>query len=82
MQVNGAQLAAVCKDDTVIAWSYPSGEILFQTNEPKELVFEIKWNPFRQDVFATLHKVRMAVNSLFRIIFPHFSYRIAIYSIN
>ena len=57
-------MAARCKDGTVIAWSYPSGKILFQMKEHKES-FGIKWNPFRQDVFAASHRVRNAVNSLF-----------------
>ena len=64
MQVNGTQLAAGCNDGTVIAWSYPKGEILFQMNEHKG-VYGIKWNPLRQDVFATRHRVRNAVDSLF-----------------
>ena len=65
MQVNGTQLAAGYKDGSVIAWSYPKGEILFQMKEHKEWVFEIKWNPFTQDVFAACQWVRIAVNSLF-----------------
>ena len=66
VQVDGTQLAAVCKDGTFITWSYPSGEIpseIFQMNT-KQLVYGIKWNPFRQDVFATHHgQVRNEVNS-------------------
>ena len=64
MQANGTQLAAGWYDGTVIAWSYPKGEILFQMNEHKG-VYGIKWNPLRQDVFATRHRVRNAVDSLF-----------------
>ena len=64
MQVNGTQLAAGCEDGTVIAWSYPKGEILFQMNEHEESI-GIKWNPFRQDVFVTRHGVRNAADSLF-----------------
>ena len=60
MQVNGTQLAAGCKDGTVISWSYPSGEIFFQMNDHKEPAYGIKWNPFREDVFAARHGVRIA----------------------
>ena len=63
VQVNGTQLAAVWFDGTVIAWSYPKGEILFQIKGNSR--DEIKWNPFRQDVFAASHRVRNAVNYLF-----------------
>ena len=65
MQVNGTQLAAGCNDGTVVAWSYPTGKILFKMNEQKEWVAEIKWNPFRQDVFAARQGVRNAVDCLF-----------------
>ena len=75
--MNGTQLAACCSYGSVTAWSYPRGEILFQSvlfqREVQEWMDEIKWNPFRQDVFATRHHgVKNAVNSLFRPIFPHF----------
>ena len=66
MQVNGTQLTAACFDGTVTAWSYPKGKILFKMKGHKESVFEIKWNPFKQDVFATRQRVRNAVDSLFR----------------
>ena len=62
--MNGTQLAAVCNDDTVIAWSYPSGEILFPIKRHEILGNEIKWNPFTQDVFAAFLQIRNAVNSL------------------
>ena len=71
MQVNGTQLAAVWFDGTVVAWSYPKGEILFQMKEHKERVIAIKWNPLRQDVFAT-HQVRNAVDCLFHSPVLHF----------
>ena len=61
-QVNGTQMAAGCNDGTVIAWSYPKGEILFQMKGHKELVNRIKWNPFREDVFATFCYVRIVAN--------------------
>ena len=64
--MNGTQLAAGYDDGTVITWSYPSGKILFQMNSHKKMVYRIKWNQFRQDVFATLHWVRNEMNYLFR----------------
>ena len=72
-QVNGTQLAAAdcchnlncydvdepsCHHAVIIAWSYPSGQILFQRKK-EHSVDTIKWNPFRQDVFATIHSVRI-----------------------
>ena len=63
--MNGTQLAAVYYGGTVIAWSYPSGKILFQMNT-EHWLNEIKWNPFRQDVFASCYRVRIAVDSLFQ----------------
>ena len=69
--MNGTQLAAGYDDGTVIAWSYPSGKILFQTKKHRELVTKIKWNPFKQEVFITRHRVRIAVNSLFDSLDPH-----------
>ena len=70
--MNGTQLAALYNDGTVIAWSYPSGEILFQMKGNKG--GEIKWNPLRQDVFATRQEwlVRNAVDSLFDSPVPYF----------
>ena len=62
--MNGTQLVAAWEEGPVIAWSYPSGEILFQMKELKNSI-EIKWNPFRQDVFAARHQVRNAVDCLF-----------------
>ena len=61
----GTQLAAAWFDGTVIAWSYPSGEIIFQINEHKAHVNIMKWNPFKPDIFVTLHRVRNAVDYLF-----------------
>ena len=69
MQVDGTQLAAVCSDETVIAWSYPKGTILFQMKGSSG--GEIKWNPFRQDVFATRHLVRNDVNYLIDLPVPY-----------
>ena len=63
--MNGTQLAAWCYYGPVIAWSYPSGEILFQMKGHAEWVAEIEWNPFRQDVFAASHWVRNAADCLF-----------------
>ena len=63
--MTGTQLAAGDVDGTVIAWSYPSGEIFFQMNELRERVDQIKWNPFREDVFVTRGPVvKIAVHSL------------------
>ena len=42
----------------VIGWSYPSGEILFNKSNK---YCKIIWNPFRQDVFATLRMVRVDI---------------------
>ncbi len=52
-KVNGTQLAAGCADGTVIVWSYPSGDVLFEEKKHSDKVKLITWNPFRQDVFAT-----------------------------
>ena len=68
LQVNGTQLAAAgCCHDVyelswhhaiIIVWSYPSGQILF--HKKKEHLFDtIKWNSFRQDIFATINSVRI-----------------------
>ena len=68
LQVNGTQLAAAgcchdvyelsCHHAIIIVWSYPSGQILFQ--KKKEHLFDtIKWNSFRQDIFATINSVRI-----------------------
>ena len=69
--MNGTQLVAGYDDGTIIVWSYPSGKILFQMNEHEFPVAEIKWNPFRQDVFSTRHRIRITVNSLFDSLDPH-----------
>ena len=71
VQVNGTQLAAGCEDGTVIAWSYPKGEILFQMKGHAEWENTINWNPFRQDVFAARDRVRNVVNSLFHSPVPY-----------
>ena len=57
IKVNGTQLAAGCRDGIVIVWSYPTGEILFQINKDHS-VAKIKWNPFRENVFASRYDVK------------------------
>ncbi len=52
-QVNGTRLAAGFEDGTVIAWSYPSGNVIFRMKKHSDYVKLIVWNPFRQDVLAT-----------------------------
>ncbi len=51
--MNGTQLAAGCADGTVVVWSYPSGDVLFEEKKHSDLVGLIAWNPFKQDVLAT-----------------------------
>ncbi|XP_046648414.1 DNA excision repair protein ckn1-like [Daphnia pulicaria] len=54
---DGSQLAAGCKDNTLIVWSsFPTGEILLNTNCDFKWVYRIAWNPVKPDIFATLHK--------------------------
>ncbi|XP_046461319.1 uncharacterized protein LOC124207753 isoform X2 [Daphnia pulex] len=50
--VDGTQLAANFKQDGIVCWSYPSGEILFK-KKLDERMDQIEWNPFRPNVFAT-----------------------------
>ena len=75
--MNGTQLAACCSYGSVTAWSYPRGEILFQSvlfqREVQEWMDEIKWNPFRQDVFATRHGVKKRREFFVPSHFPTFS---------
>ncbi len=52
-KVDGTQLAAGCDDGTVIVWSYPSGDVIFEENKHSTEVDSIAWNPFRQDVLTT-----------------------------
>ena len=58
LQVNGTQLAGCNDYGTIIVWSYPSGEILFQADKQadKRMQTTIKWNPFSQDIFAVLRE--------------------------
>jgi hypothetical protein len=46
---------SVITENVIVCWSYPSGEILFQEKLNDEMMNRIEWNPFRPNVFATLH---------------------------
>jgi hypothetical protein len=51
-------LAAGCKDNTLIVWSsFPTGEILLNTNCDFKWVYRIAWNPVKPDIFPTPDKV-------------------------
>ena len=39
---------------SVIVWNYFSNNILVQNNYNLKRVVQIEWNPFRQDMLATL----------------------------
>ena len=54
LQVNGTQLASCSEDGVVIVWNYFSNNILVQNNHNLKRVVQIEWNPFRQDMLATL----------------------------
>ena len=56
--MNGTQLAAGCRDGIVTVWSYPICKIIFQINKDHS-VAKIKWNPFRQDIFASRYDVNL-----------------------
>jgi len=47
---------AIFNYDVIVCWSYPSGEIFFQKKLDKWM-YEIEWNPFRPNVFATFGRV-------------------------
>ncbi len=54
IKADGTQLAAGCPDGSVVLFSYPSGDILFEIKQhlpssPPVIV----WNPFNRDVLAT-----------------------------
>ncbi|XP_046457612.1 U5 small nuclear ribonucleoprotein 40 kDa protein-like [Daphnia pulex] len=54
---DGSQLAAGCKDNTVIVWSsFPTGDVLLNTNCDFKWVYRIAWNPVKPNIFATLDK--------------------------
>ena len=74
--MNGTQLAAGCRDGIVTVWSYPICKIIFQINKDHS-VAKIKWNPFRQDIFASRYDVKLffIFSSIFRIILK-FLYRL------
>ncbi|XP_045030887.1 uncharacterized protein LOC116919760 isoform X3 [Daphnia magna] len=52
--INGTQLAAGFRDDTLVVWSYPECEILFQKELP-DCFTEINWNPTRPNLFAVYY---------------------------
>ncbi|KAK4004397.1 hypothetical protein OUZ56_006132 [Daphnia magna] len=49
--IHGTQLAAGFSDDTLVVWSYPECEILFQKKLP-HFIDKINWNPTRPNLFA------------------------------
>ncbi|KAI9561344.1 hypothetical protein GHT06_012301 [Daphnia sinensis] len=57
---NRTQLAVGAYDGTLVVWSYPECEILFQGNisVPYDLRSPVEWNPTVPSLFATFHWVR------------------------
>ncbi|XP_045035337.1 serine/threonine-protein kinase ATG1b-like [Daphnia magna] len=54
--INGTRLAAGFRDDTLVVWSYPECEILFQ-KKFSDCFTEINWNSTRPNLFAAYHKI-------------------------
>ncbi|XP_045030834.1 uncharacterized protein LOC116920420 [Daphnia magna] len=54
--INGTQLAAGFDNLTVVVWSYPECEILFQ-NKLRYSIEEINWNPTRPNLFAAHYEL-------------------------